>query len=164
MLIYLQRLDEIMIIPPNKTYSIIVNLFQSWHEDRISLAMRAPIPTFLLLLLLHLLLTALTTAQETGKEREDRLPWRMHTLFSVECQDYFDWQTVGLVHSLRKANQPGPVTRLLSCTQDELSGYRGMNLAPTMVVPSMSRHPRTGDWWVTAQLDFFNFVFSEGIW
>ncbi|RWR83767.1 peptidyl serine alpha-galactosyltransferase [Cinnamomum micranthum f. kanehirae] len=74
-------------------------------------------------------------------------PWRIHTLFSVECQDYFDWQTVGLVHSFKKARQPGPITRLLSCTDEERSRYKGMELAPTMEVPSMSRHPKTGDWY-----------------
>ncbi|KAJ9540327.1 hypothetical protein OSB04_026833 [Centaurea solstitialis] len=72
-------------------------------------------------------------------------PYRIHTLFSVECQNYFDWQTVGLVHSFRKSGQPGPITRLLSCTDDEKKRYRGMDLAPTFEVPSMSRHPRTGD-------------------
>lgn len=79
---------------------------------------------------------------ETGREA----PWRIHTLFSVECQNYFDWQTVGLMQSFRKAGQPGPITRLLSCTEDEKKNYRGMGLAPTLEVPSMSRHPRTGDW------------------
>ncbi|KAF5770032.1 hypothetical protein HanRHA438_Chr14g0665801 [Helianthus annuus] len=74
-------------------------------------------------------------------------PYRIHTLFSVECQNYFDWQTVGLVHSFRKARQPGPITRLLSCTDEEKKKYKGMNLAPTFEVPSMSRHPRTGDWY-----------------
>ncbi|XP_065026232.1 peptidyl serine alpha-galactosyltransferase-like [Musa acuminata AAA Group] len=76
-----------------------------------------------------------------------KAPWRMHTLFSVECQDYFDWQTVGLMHSYRKARQPGPITRLLSCTDEQRRRYRGMGLAPTFEVPSMSRHPRTGDWY-----------------
>ncbi|KAG2714739.1 hypothetical protein I3843_03G045700 [Carya illinoinensis] len=80
---------------------------------------------------------------ETGREA----PWRIHTLFSVECQNYFDWQTVGLMHSFRKARQPGPITRLLSCTEEEKKNYRGMGLAPTVEVPSMSRHPRTGDWY-----------------
>ncbi|KAI3748113.1 hypothetical protein L6452_10993 [Arctium lappa] len=74
-------------------------------------------------------------------------PYRIHTLFSVECQNYFDWQTVGLVHSFRKAGQPGPITRLLSCTDEEKKSYRGMDLAPTFQVPSMSRHPKTGDWY-----------------
>ncbi|XP_052722860.1 peptidyl serine alpha-galactosyltransferase isoform X2 [Vigna angularis] len=72
---------------------------------------------------------------------------RIHTLFSVECQNYFDWQTVGLMNSYRKAKQPGPITRLLSCTDEEKKNYKGMHLAPTFEVPSMSRHPRTGDWY-----------------
>lgn len=81
---------------------------------------------------------------ETGRAEA---PWRVHTLFSVECQNYFDWQTVGLMNSYRKARQPGPITRLLSCTDDEKKKYRGMHLAPTFEVPSMSRHPKTGDWY-----------------
>ncbi|KAH1076536.1 hypothetical protein GYH30_052148 [Glycine max] len=72
---------------------------------------------------------------------------RIHTLFSVECQNYFDWQTVGLMNSYRKAKQPGPITRLLSCTDEEKNNYKGMHLAPTFEVPSMSRHPKTGDWY-----------------
>ncbi|GAB4848032.1 Peptidyl serine alpha-galactosyltransferase [Ancistrocladus abbreviatus] len=73
--------------------------------------------------------------------------WRIHTLFSTECQNYFDWQTVGIMHSYKKAKQPGPITRLLSCTEEEKRKYKGMHLAPTMEVPSMSRHPKTGDWY-----------------
>ncbi|KAL6978238.1 Peptidyl serine alpha-galactosyltransferase [Sarracenia purpurea var. burkii] len=82
-----------------------------------------------------------------GQERVGEAPWRIHTLFSVECQNYFDWQTVGFMHSFKKAGQPGPVTRLLSCTEEEKKSYRGMDLAPTLEVPSMSRHPQTGDWY-----------------
>lgn len=74
-------------------------------------------------------------------------PWRMHTLFSVECHVYFDWQTVGIMHSYRKSGQPGPITRLLSCTDEQLQSYKGMDLAPTLKVPSMSQHPVTGDWY-----------------
>lgn len=96
----------------------------------------------LVLVLECMLLVALGSGQKSVIEA----PYRLHTLFSVECQNYFDWQTVGLVHSFKKAGQPGPITRLLSCTDDELKVYKGMDLAPTMVVPSMSRHPRTGDW------------------
>ncbi|CAI8594044.1 unnamed protein product [Vicia faba] len=76
-----------------------------------------------------------------------KVSWRVHTLFSVECQNYFDWQTVGLMNSYRKAKQPGPITRLLSCTDEEKKNYKGMHLAPTFEVPSMSRHPKTGDWY-----------------
>ena len=83
----------------------------------------------------------------SDQQKVGEAPWRIHTLFSVECQNYFDWQTVGLMHSFKKARQPGPITRLLSCTDEEKKNYRGMDLAPTFEVPSMSRHPRTGDWY-----------------
>ncbi|KAI3947457.1 hypothetical protein MKW98_011447 [Papaver atlanticum] len=80
-------------------------------------------------------------------QKSSEAPWRIHTLFSVECGDYFDWQTVGLVHSFKKSKQPGKLTRLLSCTDEEKKTYKGMDLAPTFEVPSMSRHPKTGDWY-----------------
>lgn len=98
------------------------------------------------LVLVVVLVVAGLMGRGWGVETGQKAPWRIHTLFSVECQNYFDWQTVGLVHSFKKARQPGPITRLLSCTEEEKKRYRGMGLAPTLEVPSMSRHPRTGDW------------------
>lgn len=71
---------------------------------------------------------------------------KIHTIFSTECTPYFDWQTVGLVHSFHLSGQPGNITRLLSCTDDDLKQYTGHDLAPTHYVPSMSQHPLTGDW------------------
>lgn len=96
------------------------------------------------IILVSLFLIGLIMKSEGEDEGRRR---RIHTLFSVECQDYFDWQTVGLMHSYKKAQQPGPITRLLSCTEEEKKRYKGMGLAPTFEVPSMSRHPRTGDWY-----------------
>ncbi|KAF5740444.1 hypothetical protein HS088_TW11G00513 [Tripterygium wilfordii] len=98
---------------------------------------------FLAVVPLLFLLIGVGSGEEKGREA----PFRIHTLFSVECQNYFDWQTVGLMHSFKKARQPGPITRLLSCTEEEKLNYKGMHLAPTLEVPSMSRHPRTGDWY-----------------
>ncbi|MBA0605918.1 hypothetical protein Godav_018448 [Gossypium davidsonii] len=46
------------------------------------------------------------------------------------------------MHSFRKAQQPGPVTRLLNCTDEGKKNYKGMD-APTLEVPSMRRHPKT---------------------
>jgi hypothetical protein len=71
---------------------------------------------------------------------------KIHTIFSTECTPYFDWQTVGLVHSFHLSGQPGNITRLLSCTDEDLRQYTGHDLAPTHNVPSMSQHPLTGDW------------------
>ncbi|XP_070016417.1 peptidyl serine alpha-galactosyltransferase isoform X1 [Nicotiana sylvestris] len=99
------------------------------------------------ILVLLVLSLSLISGQEPKKIETLKAPYRIHTLFSVECQNYFDWQTVGLMHSYKKAQQPGPITRLLSCTDEERKNYRGMELAPTFEVPSMSRHPKTGDWY-----------------
>lgn len=71
---------------------------------------------------------------------------KIHTIFSTECTPYFDWQTLGLIHSFNQSGQPGEITRLLSCTEEDLKQYKGHDLAPTHYVPSMSRHPLTGDW------------------
>lgn len=77
---------------------------------------------------------------------ESRPHPKIHTLFSTECSPYFDWQTVGLIHSFHLSRQPGNITRLLSCTDEDLKNYKGHDLAPTHYVPSMSRHPLSGDW------------------
>ncbi|XWS44072.1 hypothetical protein CRYUN_Cryun15aG0013200 [Craigia yunnanensis] len=98
---------------------------------------------FLALMILLSFWGSFISGQKPGLEA----PYRIHTLFSVECQNYFDWQTVGFMHSFKKAQQPGPVTRLLSCTKEEEKNYKGIDLAPTLEVPSMSRHPKTGDWY-----------------
>lgn len=86
-----------------------------------------------------------TQEPETPNEPEVAHP-KIHTVFSTECTPYFDWQTVGLMHSYGLSGQPGNITRLLSCTDDDLKKYKGHDLAPTHYVPSMSRHPLTGDW------------------
>lgn len=85
--------------------------------------------------------------QHVASLKEDHKLPKIHTLFSTECTPYFDWQTVGLMHSLRVSRQPGNITRLLSCSDEDLKNYKGHDLAPTHYVPSMNRHPLTGDWY-----------------
>ncbi|GJP49488.1 hypothetical protein CLOM_g8686 [Closterium sp. NIES-68] len=72
---------------------------------------------------------------------------RMVTLFSGECTAYFDWQTLGLMYSFRRSGQPGKLVRLLACNEDMLKEYRGLDLAPTMVVPNWDHDPHNGDWY-----------------
>ncbi|XP_043705726.1 peptidyl serine alpha-galactosyltransferase isoform X2 [Telopea speciosissima] len=86
-------------------------------------------------------------AQRQVLEGSERTYPKIHTIFSTECTPYFDWQTVGLMHSLHLSGQPGNITRLLSCTEEDLKQYTGHDLAPTHYVPSMNRHPLTGDWY-----------------
>jgi len=74
-------------------------------------------------------------------------PWAVPTGSGCMAIYNFDWQTVGLMHSFRLSGQPGNITRLLSCTDEDLKNYKGHDLAPTHYVPSMSQHPLTGDWY-----------------
>lgn len=43
--------------------------------------------------------------------------------------------------SFKRAGQPGKLTRLLSCTEDQLQSYRGRDLVTTHVVPSLTMDP-----------------------
>ncbi len=38
--------------------------------------------------------------------------------------------------SARRAGQEGPITRLMSCTEEQLKDYKGIDLVPTFVAPS----------------------------
>ena len=43
--------------------------------------------------------------------------------------------------SYKRAKQPGKLTRLLSCTEEQLLTYRGKDLVTTHVVPSLTLDP-----------------------
>ena len=43
--------------------------------------------------------------------------------------------------SFKRAKQPGKLTRLLSCTEEQLQTYRGLDLVTTHVVPSLTIDP-----------------------
>ncbi|CAL5222328.1 g4674 [Coccomyxa viridis] len=65
----------------------------------------------------------------------------IHTVVTTECTPYFDWQVLGLWYSFKRAKQPGKLTRLLSCTEEQLHTYRGLDLVTTHVVPSLTIDP-----------------------
>ena len=65
----------------------------------------------------------------------------LHTIFSTECNIYFDWQSLGLLYSWRKVGQKGKFTRLMACNK---SPPPGMDVVPdTHVHPNYAVHPRT---------------------
>ena len=53
----------------------------------------------------------------------------------------------GMLYSHRKSRQPGPITRIMSCTPEEwdLLSDEAKAVMPTHVAPSYTHHPRTGD-------------------
>lgn len=100
----------------------------------------------------------------------------IHTVFTTECGEYFGWQSMGttydpvascdffpliavsksfyliifiagMIYSHRKAGQPGPLTRIMSCTPEEWAALseESKNVIKTHVAPSYTHHPRTGD-------------------
>ena len=83
--------------------------------------------------------TAETIETET---RESKVP-SLHTVFSTECNAYFDWQSLGLLYSFRKVKQKGGFTRLMACNK---SPPPGVHVVPdTHVHPNYAVHPRTKD-------------------
>ena len=61
----------------------------------------------------------------------------VHVVFSAECNHALSWQSVGIFHSHKAVNQPGPVTRLLACSDEQLQTYRGLDIGPTFVHHNM---------------------------
>jgi hypothetical protein len=58
-------------------------------------------------------------------------------VFSAECNHALSWQSVGIFHSHEAVDQPGPITRLLACSDEQLQTYRGLDIGPTFVHHNM---------------------------
>ena len=61
----------------------------------------------------------------------------IHTVVSTSCEAHADWQCIGLYYSFLRAGQPGAITRLASCTLEELRNRSTYWVMPTWVMPSM---------------------------
>ncbi|CAK0787343.1 hypothetical protein CVIRNUC_010562 [Coccomyxa viridis] len=84
-----------------------------------------------------LLVSQILQCEGKASSRESSI----HTVVTTECTPYFDWQVLGLWYSFKRAKQPGKLTRLLSCTEEQLLTYRGKDLVTTHVVPSLTLDP-----------------------
>ena len=77
----------------------------------------------------------------------------LHTVVPTECTMYFSWQSLGIFYSHKKAGQTGPITRIISCTEEQQHTYKvGMQRAPstfTAMAPgihcSMTGYPAIPD-------------------
>ena len=65
----------------------------------------------------------------------------VHVVFSAECNHALTWQSVGIFHSHKAVHQPGPITRLLACSDEQLQTYRGMDIGPTFVHHNYRHNP-----------------------
>lgn len=48
----------------------------------------------------------------------------LHTVVPTECTMYFSWQSLGILYSHKKAGQAGPITRIISCTDEQKQTYK----------------------------------------
>lgn len=91
-------------------------------------------------------------------------PGAVHTVFNVDCGNQFGFQTLALLHSLKTAGQPGPVTRVMSCTPEEVDDMdeETMGLVQTYITPSFAVNEETGEWNGGHKLKLMAFSRSEG--
>ena len=74
-----------------------------------------------------LIFTALLLAcTQTQAANELRAPGAvtLHTVVPTECTMYFSWQSLGIQYSHKKAGQVGPITRIISCTEEQKTTYK----------------------------------------
>ena len=70
----------------------------------------------------------------------DAAPATLHTVFTSECHNpQFDWFATGVYRSHRESGIRGRITRLLACSEAQLSTYPKVNLemGPTFVHKNM---------------------------
>lgn len=48
---------------------------------------------------------------------------------------------------MKRAGQPGPLTRLMSCSEEQLAGYQWLDIIPTYVAPNMAYDATHDDWY-----------------
>ncbi|KAL4421895.1 hypothetical protein ABPG77_003697 [Micractinium sp. CCAP 211/92] len=99
--------------------------------------------------LLHLLVVAALGAMAAAGDAADAtgsgMPGGMVTVFAAECNDYMTWQSIAVVYTHRKMGVPGPIIRILTCDEQALKQYPGVDVVPTHVSPSWTYDKRNND-------------------
>ena len=84
--------------------------------------------------------------QQIDDEAHGRGSRNLHTVFTSECNNkQFDWFTAGVYESFRVSGMRGSITRLLACSQEDLTKYKGLDLGPTFVHPNYRHNPLNND-------------------
>lgn len=75
----------------------------------------------------------------------------IHVVTSTECfKSYFVYQSLTLKYTFDKVRQPGKLTRVLSCNEEQARDHlsdEDLAIMDTLVVPNWTRHPITGDYY-----------------
>lgn len=111
----------------------------------------APARPRLLLLLAAAPLLLLAAPAARGEDqgssyKEPNAPGDVHTVFFTDCTEASDWQSLTFGYAWRQSNQPGPLTRIMSCTDEQAKRRRPDTLAVinTHTAPSDDKSPRGG--------------------
>ena len=110
---------------------------------------RRRVPSFAIFAVFSLAVLSLAVAADdvesdgVARVAEAERESSMHTVFSTECDDYFDWQSLALYDSWKRVGQRGRFTRLMACDD---ANSESISIVPdTHVHPNYRRHPITGD-------------------
>ena len=75
----------------------------------------------------------------------------IHVVISTECfKSYFVYQALAMKYTFDKVGQPGKITRVISCNEDEAKEKlkdEDLAIMDTLVVPNWKQHPITGDYY-----------------
>ena len=68
-------------------------------------------------------------------------------LCAPRSNTYFDWKSAGVYYSHRASGMPGPITRLLACSDEQRKVYpqRGLDMGPTFIHPNYMNNPHNGE-------------------
>lgn len=97
--------------------------------------------------LLAVLVLVMGMAGVHGRGDGDVIRGAVHIITNTECKKYFSFQSLALLHSIKKVGQPGNFTRLVSCSQENLEKFSREDLEtiPSHVAPQAFHNLKTGD-------------------
>lgn len=98
--------------------------------------------------LLASVLIALLSVNALAQAPSDSKPRTpVHVAFLMDCTMYSRWQALGAIFSFKMSGQPGSVTNVLCCTEEEEKKYPKeiLDLVDSHIAPSMTINPHNHD-------------------
>lgn len=73
----------------------------------------------------------------------------VHTIFSTECTPYFTFQVMTVAYTHKRAGQPGNLTRIMSCNDEqwEMFNQEELDIVQTHITPQFSHNPLNDDYY-----------------
>mmetsp|Transcript_7473 Transcript_7473/g.18044 ORF Transcript_7473/g.18044 Transcript_7473/m.18044 type:complete len:904 (+) Transcript_7473:124-2835(+) len=87
-------------------------------------------------------------AQHDGEQRPSITP--VHVVFLADCTRYSDWQSVGMAWSYKTSGQPGSLSKVMCCSEQDRAAYPPDLLqdVETWVAPNYANNPHNHDRYV----------------